>query len=183
MARLAVCCPRTSLKSTIELLRLAQQRVAVGLHGHDAVARVHEVDHVEQRPHGVDVHAADHGGFSGIGFGDDHARNLASAGLNGDGQRAANAAHAAIERKFSDEQTVGDLLLGQPAVGADDAQRHGQVEARTFLLDVGGSEIDCDVGRRNVVAAILQRRAHAVAALADRGIGQADGVEVVLIAS
>lgn len=34
----------------------------------------------------------------------------------------------------------------------------------------------------NVVAAVFQRGADAVTALADLGVGQADGVEVVLIA-
>jgi hypothetical protein len=38
------------------------------------------------------------------------------------------------------------------------------------------------VGGGNIVAAIFQRGADAVAALTDRGVGQADGVEVVLIA-
>jgi hypothetical protein len=38
------------------------------------------------------------------------------------------------------------------------------------------------MGRRDVVTAILQRGANAVAALAYGGIGQADGVEVALIA-
>ena len=37
------------------------------------------------------------------------------------------------------------------------------------------------MGRRDVVAAVLQRGADAVAALADCGIGQADGVKVVLV--
>ena len=38
-ARLAVCCPRTSLKSTKKCCDSPQQGVAVSLHGHDAVAR------------------------------------------------------------------------------------------------------------------------------------------------
>ncbi len=98
------------------------------------------------------------------------------------GKRATNAANASVEREFSDEQAVGNFLLGEPAIGSDDAERHGQVESRAFFLYVGGREIDGDLRGRNVVAAILQRGAHAVAALAHRGVGQADGVEVVLIA-
>ncbi len=42
--------------------------------------------------------------------------------------------------------------------------------------------VDSDVRGRDVVAAILQRGADAVAALTDGGVGQAHGVEVVLIA-
>jgi hypothetical protein len=165
-----------------ELLGFAEERIAVGLDGDDAVAHVHEVNHVEQGAHGVDVQAGDHGGLFGVGFGDDHAGNLSSAGLDGDGESAANTADAAVEGKLADEKAIGNFFLGEPAVGSDDAEGHGQVESGTFFLDVGGGEVDGDVRGRDVVAAILQRGADAVAALADGGVGQADGVEVVLIA-
>ena len=105
-----------------------------------------------------------------------------AAGLDGDRQGATHAAHAAVEREFSDEQAVRHFLLGEAAVGSDDAEGHGQVESGAFLLDVGGGEIDGDVRGRDVVAAVLQRGADAVAALAHGGVGQADRVEVVLIA-
>ena len=165
-----------------ELLRFAQQGIAVGFDGNDAVAGVDEVDHVEQRAHGVDVDAGDHGGFFGVGFGNDHAGDLSSAGFDGDGQGSANAANTAVEGEFSDEEAVGHFFFGEAAVGSDDAEGHGQVESGAFFLDVGGGEVDGDVGGGNVVAAVLQRGADAVAALADGGVGQADGVEVVLIA-
>jgi hypothetical protein len=48
----------------------------------------------------------------------------------------------------------------------------------SFLMSRGG-EVDGDVGRRNVIAAIFQRGAIGVAALADGGVGQTGGVEVV----
>jgi hypothetical protein len=80
-----------------ELLRLAQHGIAVGFDGSNAVAGVEEVDYVEQGAHGIDVDAADHGGFFGVGFGNDHALDFASAGFEGDGQGSANAANAAIE--------------------------------------------------------------------------------------
>ena len=83
--------------------------------------------------------------------------------------------------KFADKKRVGNLFLVQAAVGAQDAERHGQVEAGAFLADVGGRQVDGDVGGRNVVAAVLQRRADAVAAFAHRGVGQADGVKVVFV--
>ena len=165
-----------------ELLGFAQQRVAVGFDGDDAVAGVHEVNHVEQRAHGIDIQAGDHGGFLGVGFGNDHAGDFLSASFDGDGESATNAAHAAVERKFSDEKAVGHFFFGEAAVGSDDAKSHGQVESGAFFLDVGGSEVDGDVRGRDVVAAVLQRGADAVAAFAHGGIGQADGVEVVLIA-
>ncbi len=165
-----------------ELLGFAQKRVAVGLDGNDAVARVHEMNYVEQRAHGVDIQAGDHGGFFGVGFGNDHAGNFSSAGLNGNGESAADAAHAAVEGEFSDKNAVGNIFLGETAIGSDNAEGHGKVESGTFFLDVGGSEVDGDMRGRDVVAAVFQRGADAVAALADGGVGQADRVEVVLIA-
>ena len=69
----------------------------------------------------------------------------------------------------------------ETAVSAENAERHRQIEAGAFLPDVGRREVNGDVGGRNVVAAILQSRANALAALPHRGIGQADGGEVVLV--
>jgi len=108
--------------------------------------------------------------------------NLASSGFERNGERATNAAHTAVKRELSDEKTVRDILLCEAAVGSDDAQGHGQVEPGTFLLDVGGGEVDGDLRGRNVVAAVLQSGADAVAAFAHSGVGQADGVEVILVA-
>ena len=104
-----------------EFLRFFQQRVAIGFQRDDAVAGVDEVDHIEQRADGVDVDSADHGGFAGVGLGDDQLGNLAGAGFEGDGERAANAANAAVEGQLADEQAVFDRLLSEAAVGAYDA--------------------------------------------------------------
>ena len=164
-----------------EFLGFVQQGVAIGFQRDDAVARVYEVDYIEQGADGVDVDSADHGGFAGVGFGDDQLGDLAGAGFEGDGERAANAAHAAVERQLADEQAIFDVLLREAAVGAYDAERHGQVESRAFFLYIGGSEVDGDVRGRNVVAAVFQGGADAVAAFADGGVGQADGVKVVLV--
>ena len=114
-------------------------------------------------------------------FGHDQAGDLLAAGFDGDGQRAAHTANAAIEREFADEQAVGNFLLVQPSVGAQDSQGHGQVESLNLPSDVGGRQVDGDVGGRNVVAAVLQRGADPVAAFAHRGVGQSDGVEVIFI--
>src|ERR1035441_5722884 len=166
----------------VELLRFSKERVAVRFDRENAIARVHEVDHVEERTHWVDVDAGDHGGFFGVGFGDDHAGNFASAGLDGDGQGTTDTAHTAVEGEFANEKAVGHFLLGEAAISADDAEGHGKVESRAFFFDVSRGEVDGDVRGGNVVAAVFQRGADAVAALADGGVGQADRVEVVLIA-
>ena len=140
------------------------------------------MNHVEQRAHGVDVQAPDHGRFFGVGFRDDHAGNLSSAGFDGNGEGATDAAHTAVEREFSDEKAIRHFFFGEASVGSDDAESHRQVESGAFFLDVGGCEIDGDVRGRDVVAAVFQRGADAVAAFAHSCVRQADGVEVVLIA-
>ena len=56
-------------------------------------------------------------------------RDLPSPRFDGDGQGAADAAHAAIQGKFTDEKAIGDVLLRQSAVGAQDPERHGQIES------------------------------------------------------
>src|SRR5450432_1678407 len=127
----------------------------IGFHRSDAIAGVDEVDHVEQRADGIDFHAADHGGFFGVSFGDDHARDFAAAGFKGDGEGSADAANSAVEREFAYKKTVGNVLFRQAAVGSDDSQGHGEVESRAFFLYVGGGEVDGYLRWRDVVAAVL----------------------------
>jgi hypothetical protein len=74
-----------------ERLILAQQGIAIGFQGRAAVARVDEVDYIQQRADGIDVDSTDHGGFAVVGFRNDEAGNLTSASLEGDGQRAEDA--------------------------------------------------------------------------------------------
>jgi len=67
------------------------------------------------------------------------------------------------------------------SVGTEDADGHGEVEAGAFFLDVGGGEVDGDVGGGQVETGVADGGADAVAGFADRGVGEADGVEVVLL--
>src|ERR1700687_1047576 len=119
------------------------------------------MNHVEQRAHGADVQASDHGRFFGVGFGDYHAGNFSSAGFDSNGERATDAAHPAVKREFSDEEAIRHFFFGEAPVRTDDAEGHGQVESGTFFLNVGGSEVDGDVRRRDIIAAVFQRGADA----------------------
>src|ERR1019366_9252309 len=128
---------------------------------------------------GVDLNPTDHGSFASVDFGYDQAFHIRSTGLDRDGQSATDSAHASVERKLADKQRVGDLLLVQTAICAENAERHGQVKAGTFLANVGRRQIDRDLGGWNIVAAVFQCRADPVAAFADGSIGQANGMKVV----
>ncbi len=70
-----------------------------------------------------------------------------------------------------------DVVDAQRAVGAEDSEGDGKIEAGAFFFQVGGREVDGDEGGRNEVAGVLDGGAHAVAAFAHRRVGQADGVE------
>ena len=67
------------------VLGLAQQRVAIHFERQDAVARIHEADDIQQRLYGIDFDPTDHGCLAGIQFRHNQARDLLTAGFNGDG--------------------------------------------------------------------------------------------------
>ena len=162
-----------------KLLRLRQRGCGIRRQRRDAIGAIQQSDNFHQRLHRIDADAGDHRRLAGVGFRHDEVHDLVAARGNGDGQRAAHPAHPAIERKFAHQDVVAQFFFIQRTVGAEDAQRHRQVEARTFFLYIRGREVDGDLRGRNVVAAIAQRRTDALAALAHRRIGQPDGVEVV----
>ena len=125
-----------------ELLRLAQKRVSICFDWSDSIAGVHEVDHIEERSHRVNVHASHHRGFLRISLGHDQPRNLSPSCLKRYGQSPSHSANASVQRKLTDEKAIRNVLLCQPSVGADDAESHGQVEARALLLNIRGGKID-----------------------------------------
>jgi hypothetical protein len=59
-----------------------------------------------------------------------------------------------------------------------DPQRDRQIERGARLADVGGGETHRNPVRRVVESGVANRQAHALAALADRGVGQADHDEL-----
>src|SRR5271157_4212790 len=168
-----------------EVLQLAEQGLsgdAIGLALNDAHDHgVEQLQHVEQRGGGKDVDALDDGGFGGVGSGQNQVGNAFFAGHNGHRQHSRNRAHAAVKAQFADQEKAAQVGRGQCAISAQDADGDGQIEAGAFLFQVGGGQVDGDVGGRYQVTGVLNGGADAVAALAHRGVGQADGVEVVLV--
>ena len=142
---------------------------------------VEQFENVEQRGDRINVDAFDDGGLGGVGGGQNQVGNAFFARQDGDGQHAGNGAHAAVEAEFADQEKSAEVVDAQRAVCAQDADGDGQIEARAFLFQVGGSEIDGDEGGRNQVAGVLDGGADAVAAFAHGGVGQADGVEVIFV--
>ncbi len=76
-------------------------------------------------------------------------------------------------------QLTGDEVWRQRrgvalAVGAEDGQRHRQVEGGAFLAQVGGGEVDHDLGLRPFEVAVFDRAFHALLRFLQRGVGQPD---------
>jgi hypothetical protein len=140
--------PADFFKVDAEVLCFAEQSVAIDLQGMYAIAVVHEMDHVNKGANGKDFHPPDHGGFTGVQFGDDKAGDFSGTGLDGDGERAADGANASVQRKLADEKAIGNLLLIQSAIGTEDAESHRKVEAGAFFADVGGGEVNGYVSER-----------------------------------
>jgi hypothetical protein len=67
--------------------------------------------------------------------------------------------------------------LGKLAVGRDDRHRDGQVEARSGLAQRGRCQVHRDALLREVHTGVGKRRAHALAGLTHRAIGQPDDRE------
>jgi hypothetical protein len=93
------------------------------------------------------------------------------------GNMPGTARNAAIQAQFAHQQKLAQIVRVERAISAQNADGDGQIEARAFLLQVGGREVDGDVRGRDLVAGVFDSGAHAVAALAHGGVGQADGVE------
>jgi hypothetical protein len=142
---------------------------------------VEEVANLEEGFAGINVDAFDDGGFAGVGFGDDEVFNAALAGGDGDGEHAGNGAEGAIEAQLADEKEVAEVVELECSIGAEDADGHGKVEAGALFFDVSGGEVDGDVGGGEVEAGVADGGADAVAGFTDGGIGEADGVEVVIL--
>ena len=164
----------------------AEEGVAVdgeGL-GKDIALRcgVEELADFKKGVYGVDVDAVDDGGLASVGGGDDEVLDASSACGNGDGQHAADGAEGAIESELADEDEVADVFDGEAAVGTDDADGDGEVEAGAFLFEVGGGEVDGDTRGGKIEAGILDSGSDAVAGFADGGVGEANGGEGGVVA-
>jgi len=142
---------------------------------------VEKVADLEERFNRIDVDAFDDGGFAGVGFGNDEVFDASLAGGDGDGEHAGDGAKGAVEAELTDEEEVVEVTELEGSIGAEDADGHGKVEAGALFLDVGGGEVDGDVSGGEVEAGVADGGADAVAGFANGGVGEADGVEVVLL--
>ena len=67
-----------------------EQRLPVDVHGLEGFRRIDQIHRLRQRFHGEHLHAFDHGGFAGVGFGHDQRANPCSRAHSAAGKRAAH---------------------------------------------------------------------------------------------
>jgi hypothetical protein len=95
----------------------------------------------------------------------------------GDRQRPAARPQLAAERQLPEDRPAVERLGRDLAVGREDPHGDREVEARAGLAQVGGREVRGDALLRELEAGVLDRRADALARLADRLVAEPDDRE------
>ncbi len=93
------------------------------------------------------------------------------------GDDARHRSHGTAQGQFANKFVVGESRCWQLPGGGKNAQRDGQVEAATFLGQIGRCQVDGDTPVGKLEVGLLQSAAHPVAALAHGGFRQPDNLE------
>ena len=156
----------------IDLVVLVRLNERLGDCGRERFVAAQKLERLAQVAHAVSGDPLDNGGFLGVSLRHNNGAFAAPTGFQGDRQHAVDGSHAAVERQFAHKAVlvkIGELDLLR---GRDHRQRDGEVEARPLLLHVGGGEVDGGAALGPAVAAVGDRRGHAVPALLDCRIRQ-----------
>ena len=127
----------------------------------------------DRRPVGICIVEASPRGLAAAHRGADHAAPR-RAGSDRRRQHAGNAAERAVERQLAQHDVARDAFARHHAHRRQQAERDRQVVVAALLGEVGRREVDGDALRRQRKAQRAEGRAHALAAFADRLVGQAD---------
>ena len=171
-ARLAVSCPLTSEKSGSAPLKARSGGIGVA----GAIVRSPVRCSIASRkwPTGITRVPASEAAWRLFAAGSSSSRTPSLPAQFRDRQGAADGAHLAVEPEFAAGHPALEGLGGEFAVGGQKTQGDRQVELVAFLAQVRRRQVDDDVAALEVVAAAANRRPHAVAALAHRGVRQSD---------
>ncbi len=93
---------------------------------------VEQLDDIEQRRDGIDVDAFDDGGFAALAAGRIRLGIFFSRARMATGSMPGDGTHAAVEAKLADHEEARHIADLERAVGAQDAERDGKVEARSL---------------------------------------------------
>jgi hypothetical protein len=152
--------------------------VRVDAHRGKRFRRVNQVHSLRKSAHREHVDAFDYRSLARIRFRHHHGLDLVLACRQRRREGSANRAHLAVQREFSEKNILIEPLAKERALAAQNRKRHGQIERRAFLSDVGGRQIDRDAQNREIMAAIFQRGLDAFAALLDSHVRQAHHIKI-----
>ena len=138
-----------------EMLGFVQQASLIDRNGRDAVPGVHEMNHVEQRLDRIDVTPLTMAASLAFGSGTTMREIFRPRASMAMGRAPRTPRIPPSSESSPDEEAIGDFLFVKAAICAENAERHGQIESGAFFFDVRGSQVNDDVGRRNIVSAIL----------------------------
>jgi hypothetical protein len=135
---------------------------------------VQGVDGFAKRGDGQHHKAADDGGFTRVRSRQEYAGKSIASRPDGHRQHATCGMDRSVERQFPEQDEIGNLTAFDDPGGRKDAERDWQVERRTRLSDIGRREIHGDSVGREFETRVADRAPHAIPALADARIRQAD---------
>ena len=135
------------------------------------------VGELDEGRRGDDLHLrARPGGFRAAGGGTDQAF-AAGIGADGGRQHARDRGDRAVEAEFAQHREAGERIRRDGADRRHQAERDREVVVAAFLGQVGGRKVDGDPPGRQREPRRHQRRAHPLARLGHRLVGQTDHVE------
>jgi hypothetical protein len=147
-----------------------------GRFGRERLPAGQEVHHLGQGLDGIDLQPGHHPGFSGVLPGDDEGETSLPGG-QGYGEDSPGGLQAAIQGELAEQEILVQGLLGHNALGNEDPQRYGKVEARALFPGVRGREVQGDAITRELITRRFHRGPNPVFGLLDRGVGQPHGGE------
>jgi hypothetical protein len=107
-----------------------------------------------------------------VGRGNDHRADPGGAERVDEREHARHRADRAVEPQLAEHADPVEDSVGELAGGGDEAESDGELESRPGLANTAGREVDRDPLERELDRGRQQRRAHALARLADRGVRQ-----------
>ena len=120
------------------------------------------------------VHTGDQLGFRRVGRGHDHEVGAGARERVDECERSGNRPHRAVEAELAEHTHAVERAGGEPAVGACERERHGELEPGTGLAHRCRREVHRDAFHRIRQIRREQRGAHALARLAAGRVGKTD---------
>ncbi len=105
----------------------------------------------------------------------DHPPDAEGPRFEGRGEGAVDPLHASVQRKFAEEEIVGEGIRGHKALGGQNRHGDREVEGGALLFDVCGRQVYGDMMAREGVTGVLDGGLDSVFALPNGHVGEADG--------